>query len=628
MVKADNEITSLAWSTDSSLFAYTDGNTIIIRDASTYAIRQTINTNYKKILNIQFIQPIFSPPDPDYITPEEDSSVQDIQNLMPDEENESEDMDEYSGESNLSDEDDFIIQDVRKKSNREHYLLIATESGTVEIRLLSVLEDDIGNKTYTADIIYQLEGEPSLKLTAFKSTNDVRFIALGYEDGSFSLYNYNSLTNEYIEESYEIGETPITSIDINSDQNLLLTCTDNGITYIWDNGMNEISSFPYYSDSLQKVYFNDDSNAPIICASDDYTIIKRNLYGRTRNDYAMKTETPVVSYAVSIDRKSVLIQDESNTINVYDLNSSQFIGMIPDFSTSAITHFQIDNTQTRFLISHEDNSVFILETNKILFPKNAAIPNAKIVHMDEPDAMDELMKYDEPGEGLGEGLGPGDGSGLGDGTGEGTGGSGTGTGTGDGTAEDGKHKYEALAMIRYKNTDAIGFRIKGSVAPGPYILGTSFAAGYTAYKLIQPFYFGGYLEPHIGFPQKDFPYKYQMNGSDISSPLIVGGKLYVPFGICVFPFQKNIEFFVDIAPGIVVNMLWNTKFGGNAITSKLFTGFYGAIRTGATYKNFSVFLEGNFDAVVGFGVSIGIGYNIPISYTLQIEEAPKSLEEQ
>ena len=191
------------------------------------------------------------------------------------------------------------------------------------------------------------------------------------------------------------------------------------------------------------------------------------------------------------------------------------------------------------------------------------------------------------------------------------------------------HKYEALAMIRYKNNDTVSFRLKGSIAPGPYILGLAFSSGYTAYKLIQPFYFGGFIEPHIGFPQKNFPYKYQMDGSSISSPLIVGGKLYVPFGICVYPFQRNIEFFVDIAPGITMNMLWNRQFGKKSISSRLFTGFYGAIRTGASYKNFSVFLEGTYDAVTGFGVSLGIGYNLPITYTTHLEEeAPKSLEDQ
>ena len=191
--------------------------------------------------------------------------------------------------------------------------------------------------------------------------------------------------------------------------------------------------------------------------------------------------------------------------------------------------------------------------------------------------------------------------------------------------ESEKHEYEALAMIRYKNTDSISFRLKASYIPKPYILGLSISAGYTAYRMIQPFYFGGYLEPHIGIPQKSFPYKYEMEGAAFTGPLIIGGKLYAPFGICVFPFQRNIEVFIEIEPGITFDMLWNTKFGKNAITSKLYPAFYAAIRTGATFKGFSAFLEGNYDAVLGFGVSIGIGYSFNLDYTPPSTET-KSLE--
>ena len=176
--------------------------------------------------------------------------------------------------------------------------------------------------------------------------------------------------------------------------------------------------------------------------------------------------------------------------------------------------------------------------------------------------------------------------------------------------EQEKYEYEALAIIRYKNTDTISFKLKVSYIPKPYILAICFAAGFTEYKLLQPFYFGGFLEPHVGIPQKSFPYKYELGGSSINGPLIVGGKLYTPFGICVYPFQENIEFFVEFAPGLSLNMMWDAKFGKDSITSKLYPAFYGQLRTGATYKGFSLFLEGNYDAILGFGVSAGIGYSI------------------
>lgn len=181
------------------------------------------------------------------------------------------------------------------------------------------------------------------------------------------------------------------------------------------------------------------------------------------------------------------------------------------------------------------------------------------------------------------------------------------------TPEEDTEEYQALAMIRYKNSDAVSIKFKVSYTPKPYILGLNLAAGYTNYRLLQPFYFGGFLETHLGIPQKDiFPFKYQIDGEAIPDPFIAGAKIYAPFGICVFPFQRNIEVFIELDPGVAFNMIWNTKFGKKAVTSKLFPAFYCALKTGATYKGFSLYAEGNYDAVLGFGVSLGIGYNFNI----------------
>ncbi|MBO4640430.1 MAG: hypothetical protein J5710_11795 [Treponema sp.] len=568
MIKSDKKVNSLAWSLDSSLFAYTDGTDIVIRDSDQFFVRHTITTPYKNILQIKFVDPIF------------DDSEEDRQ-----------------------------------------YILLVTDTNIIEIRQLYFFSDDIGNKLCADNLIFQLQGTEDIKACSFTSTPDIRFIALGYEDGSFTLYNYNTISEEYIEEGYEIGETPLTSIDISTNQDMLLTCTDNGIIYIWNNKMEALAAFAYDDEFMQQVCFNNDEDYPLLFAVSENSLAKYNINARQKKDSLITTDNPIKDFSVSVDRKTALVLDDTDTLNVFNLDNSDYIGFIPHFSLSPITQYQIDLTQSKFLISHEDNTIFILEISKVLFPKNAKLPNADLIHMDEDDALKKLYE-EEPEEDTESGSGTGTGTGTE-----------TGTIAGDeetvpvtGETEDGKHLYEALAMIRYKNSDTISFRLKGSVTPGPYIWGASFAAGYIAYRFIQPFYFGGFMEPHVGFPQKDFPYTYAMDGATIANPLIIGGKFYFPFGLCVYPFQKNIEFFVDFAPGIVFNMLWNTKFD-NAITSNLYTGFYGALRTGITYKNFSVFIEGNYDAILGFGVSIGIGYNINIIFNKTIEDEDPSLEE-
>lgn len=542
MLMAEKNVNGLAWSLDSALFAYTDGKDIVIRDTHDFFVGHTIETRYENIIEVRFVDPVF-----------DDS-----------------------------------------EENRD-YVLLVTDSNIIEIHQLYFSQDEEGNSLCDDQTIFQLQGAQDIKACSFTCTPDIRFIAMGYEDGSFSLFNYNTFSQEYLEESYKVGETPLTTIDISTKQNMLLTGTQDGTIYVWDNKMEALGSFFREDEFNKKIFFSNDEAYPVLMANSENSIAKYNLDSQITDGPYLQNDNPIKDYTVSTDRRIALVLDTENTLNVYNLEDSSFIGFIPTFSESPITVFQIDYSQERFLIAHEDNSIFILEISKVLFLKHSKLPETNIIKMDEEDALKRLYE-DETEEELAEE-----------------------------EPEDDKKLYEALAMIRYKNTDTIGFRLKGTFAPGPYIVGVSLAAGYTAYRFIQPFYFGGFLEPHFGFPQKDFPYKYSLDGSTISSPIIVGGKIYFPFGICVYPFQKNIELFVEVSPGLSMNMLWNAKFD-KAITSKMYAGFYGSLRTGATYKNFSAYIEGNYDAVMGFGFSIGVGYNLNIVFNkTEIEEDP-SLE--
>ena len=542
MLMAEKNVNGLAWSLDSALFAYTDGKDIVIRDTHDFFVGHTIETQYENIIEVRFVDPVF-----------DDS-----------------------------------------EENRD-YVLLVTDSNIIEIHQLYFSQDEEGNSLCDDQTIFQLQGAQDIKACSFTCTPDIRFIAMGYEDGSFSLFNYNTFSQEYLEESYKVGETPLTTIDISTKQNMLLTGTQDGTIYVWDNKMEALGSFFREDEFNKKIFFSNDEAYPVLMANSDNSIAKYNLDSQVTDGPYLQNDNPIKDYTVSTDRRIALVLDTENTLNVYNLEDSSFIGFIPTFSESPITVFQIDYSQERFLIAHEDNSIFILEISKVLFLKHSKLPETNIIKMDEEDALKRLYE-DETEEELSEE-----------------------------EPEDDKKLYEALAMIRYKNSDTISFRLKGTFAPGPYIVGVSLAAGYTAYRFIQPFYFGGFLEPHFGFPQKDFPYKYSLDGSTISSPIIVGGKIYFPFGICVYPFQKNIELFVEVSPGLSMNMLWNAKFD-KAITSKMYAGFYGSLRTGATYKNFSAYIEGNYDAVMGFGFSIGVGYNLNIVFNkTEIEEDP-SLE--
>ena len=59
MVDGENNINGVAWSLDSSYFAYTDGSDIVIRDSNEFFTCYTIKTDYTDIRQIKFIAPVF-----------------------------------------------------------------------------------------------------------------------------------------------------------------------------------------------------------------------------------------------------------------------------------------------------------------------------------------------------------------------------------------------------------------------------------------------------------------------------------------------------------------------------------------------------------------------------------------
>ena len=348
------------------------------------------------------------------------------------------------------------------------------------------------------------------------------------------------------------------------------------------------------AEQVQPFFAGTDTNYTLIVTSHDGIEVLNPQSERVLT-FKGFTDSTATSYKAAKDLSYIIIGYENGSLCLYsyDVQNNQYVFSSFTAGSAPVTNIEVNDAKDAILATSGEE-VFTIELEKQLTlerPQTQETETAEEPQVPEPEEVPETPEEPEAEEPETTEEEPPQ----------------------EETPEE-EPKYEALAMIRYRNTDAIGFRLKVSYIPKPYIVGISLAAGYTCYTLIQPFYFGGYLEPHIGIPQKKFPYTYQMDGSQINGPLIMGGKIYAPFGICVFPFQKNIEVFVEVEPGLTLDMLWNAKFGKKSIISKMFPAFYCGLRTGATYKGFTVFAEGNYDAILGFGVSLGVGYNLNVHF--------------
>lgn len=606
MVKSENSVNSLCWNEDASIFCYTDGSQIIIRDTQTFDLIYTIQTEYEEIKYLQFVKPEYTNSESTNLLFISDTNVLEIRQLELQKnlieadflKPKTQEASEAEENSDLTQQDDSLPDQNQFAENQDQLAEgqkqmtqgqpleeeFSTDFGFSYMEPTEEPEEEIiyieKSEIVDEESLFILQGNPEAVMTCFTTNTNSTFLAFGYEDGTFETFIFDEEEYVYSEDTLTAGNTEVSSIEFSDQEGVLLTATKDGTITIWNEYIEEISSFEYYPEEVTKVYFTNYAD-PLVAVTDKTTISRLDLYGYSDPKQAITTSKKILDFQISNDKTTAIILTEDSALNLYDINTLQFIGYLPSFSQSPVTNFCSDNTKSKFLIAHEDNTIFVFEINKVLLPMNSILPNSTIIYMDEPEALTELNSQErkEP-EVIIE------------------------------TVPEPAPPEPPRALLRYKNADTVGFRLKGTFIPNPYIIGANFAVGYTNNTLMQPFFFGAYLEPHLGFPQKDFPYKYSQNGNPLSSPLIAGGKIYLPFGITVYPFQENIELFVDLAPGFVINTLWNAKFGKDGITSKLYPGFYGSLQTGMVYKNFCIYMEGNFDAVLGFGFGFGVGYNL------------------
>ena len=152
----------------------------------------------------------------------------------------------------------------------------------------------------------------------------------------------------------------------------------------------------------------------------------------------------------------------------------------------------------------------------------------------------------------------------------------------------------------------------------PNLLEISLPVGYRNYDLIRPFYFGGTVEPYFSIPDKEYPFNYTVGGEKMKSPSLVGTKIYVPAGFCIYPLRNSLEIYTEMGLGISLNQLWNRKLGSKQIHTKVYPAFYGNLKVGAAWDFLNLSLCANYDAILGisFGAEIGAIVNIGGSRTI------------
>lgn len=491
--------------------------------------------------------------------------------------------------------------------------------------ILVICQNGIIEYTYACDFSkkYYIQDNKKDLATAYALSNSGNYIAVAYSDGTLGIFSYNTSSQSYTKSEFELSKSgQIKNLNFNFEENILITNYDNGYIYLWNflteellfshpYFYNERPSGAYLSQNSQKLCFKSSSNSIDILNLENYEI------------ETLITEGNILSFSISPDANQLLILSENNIISIYDLTSYALIGdYIPSYDTN-ITCFAINNNNSRFLIGHEDGRILVSDYAK------RVVPISKANEYDESKVFPQYSDYEEnystknnqeslPDSEYADYKKTKQSS------------------KNDITVNDmspikalseneAEGKNPAYASIFRKNVNQISAKAGVFIFPSPFSLGISLGASYYNFKLLSPFYFGALGEGFFGFGNKNFPFSYQNDGTDLGNPVLTGGKVLGFFGISVYPFiSNNVEFFADIGLGAEVNLLGNFSIG---VFSNVYPAFSASLKVGAGINNFSAYLEANYSAITDFSFGIGFTYNFFLKNKAANQNTNKNLNQ-
>lgn len=450
----------------------------------------------------------------------------------------------------------FYFYDEGGYSSSEQLIAITEQN------VIIIWEDFYGEP----DTIFESEKKDSPLYFAISSDNN--YYAAGYEDGTCSIYTKDYTTDSFIETNFEVDPLGVEYITFSRNSTYILTAGKSSAIHVWNLATGQsTATIETESESNTGAFFSYDNNKVFIVMN-PYLAGLYDFSGFLWKEF--ETTSKIKNIMEKDSGKTVAILTEDNIINIYDVTTGTLQGTIPPLSKNILVSYDMDKTFTRILLGYDNGFVQIFQVSRVFMPD---FSDASLSFSDD-GSWD--FTIGEPGEGKME-----------------------------------VYKMtETKTVLRYKNNDSVIIRARGSVLPKPYLAGISVNAGYINYTMLQPFFLGGVVEGFLGFPSPSFPYKYKIEGQVIAGPKFAGAKIYVPLGICLYPFVNDLEFFADLDIGIGLNWLWNVRFGNYCVTSNCFPAFFGGLKVGVNYKSLSVFMEGDYDAAVGFTFSIGAGYTI------------------
>lgn len=474
-------------------------------------------------------------------------------------------------------------------------LLTLSDEGTFCV--WDLYSDKNEKKSFTdKEPIISIECDDDSNITCASFSKNSDYIAISDDKFNINLYFKLRYTRQTIKKSIQAHSKEIYGLEFCSNNSYLVSSSFDNKGKVWDLKTNSLfSEFKFYSKSKVPIIFTDDSNY-LIATTSKRTFSVFDLNGEKIQ--TIKTLKNIEKIKILPSTNIVAVLTSKNNIELYNLEDYSYYGYIPPYNITPITSYAFNSDSSLLLIGHEDGSIYKFVFDKVFLKPDEEPPAFRVVTAEELVAAGSSHISAEGTDGAE-------------------------------STSDSESNLEEIENLQnqevfnkssdssfnivpsYKPYNSLLFSVGATYLSEPFVYGGTLFAEYRYGKLLSPIFFGVGVGGDYTYPVDDFPYTYNVNGQKTEAPNLLGIACYVPFGVCLKPWSKDIFVISEVKLGTkLYSLLLNTNSGvGSAGFSPY---FYFATSIGCLFKFIGADFIVEYDSLSGFYPAVVVSYQLKV----------------
>ena len=172
-----------------------------------------------------------------------------------------------------------------------------------------------------------------------------------------------------------LGDLPVgvRAATINKQQNSLAFIGNDGHAYIYDINSKTTVARMNVGPGADKIYFT--KNNRVIFADSNKTAGLYSVSGQKVRTYT--SSSVIKGLSLSPDEETLITIEESGNLNFYNTASGNQLGYIPNLGSKNIRDVKLSQDSRKFLITSQDNSLYVGALQDFLFAPNTVAPAIK-----------------------------------------------------------------------------------------------------------------------------------------------------------------------------------------------------------------------------------------------------------